>query len=76
MPGDRRFNSSTTARPGCVESVVLPHARSCRSSERQEHCLAYPQAKGLPYDADSFVEAWQTAVSPKSTDKVMAEVAS
>ena len=34
------------------------------------------QVKGSPYDKGSFVDAWQAAVLPKPTDKVMAEVAS
>ncbi|CAA9438579.1 MAG: hypothetical protein AVDCRST_MAG22-3876 [uncultured Rubrobacteraceae bacterium] len=33
------------------------------------------QAEGIPLDGGGLVEAWRVAVSPTSTDKVMAEVA-
>jgi hypothetical protein len=68
------FVSSTGMR---VQSVVDANVvRMTREVEDYAARYLEVQVKGLPYEGDSFVDAWQAAVSPKRTDKVMAEVVS
>lgn len=50
--------------------------RMTREVEEYARRFLQVQENGLVPDDQSFVEAWRAAVSPKVTDKVMAEVAS
>jgi hypothetical protein len=60
-----------------VRSVVDANVvRMTREVEDYAARYLEVQLKGLPYDSGSFVDVWQEAVSPKRTDKVMAEVVS